>query len=75
MEKITAGRSVENQALSRASISDLLSDLAPHEFDVLWDLTEPGITVTQIAERNNLSVSQVNTIRYVLARKAQTFLK
>jgi hypothetical protein len=67
-------RRLENRALGRASIGDLLSNLEPEEFDVLWDLTDKNLTLAQIAQRNGISVNQINTIRQSLARKATAYL-
>ena len=68
------GRNLENYALSSVAVGNFLSELEPHEFDILWDLTDPELTLAQIAERNGFSKSQVNTIRGSLVRKAEAFL-
>ncbi|HLE48894.1 MAG TPA: hypothetical protein VI819_02570 [Patescibacteria group bacterium] len=72
--KKTSGRSnIEKAAVGNISVADFLSRLSAEEFDVLWDLTGE-YTVKQIAQRNGLTQSQVNTLRFSLGVKARAYL-
>jgi hypothetical protein len=65
--------SLEQHVESRILVSDLLSNLSPEEFEVLWFLTGL-LPMHQIAHFTDMSLSQVHTVRFSLARKAQTYL-
>jgi DNA-binding CsgD family transcriptional regulator len=74
VERVESVRNLENQAFSRVSISNLLSELSPQEFEVLWYLTDPDVTMKRIAIMCDLSISQINTIRHSLLTKASAML-
>lgn len=75
MERMSFQRKLEDSIISRSSVSELLSNLSPEEFEVLWGLTDPEASLEKIAANNSLTISQVNTIRLSVLRKADSFLK
>jgi len=75
VERVKTARNLENLALGRTSAKHFIHSLSAEEFDILWDLTDRELTLGQIAKRNGFSVSQVQTIRTSLARKAEANLK